>query len=85
MHYYIVNGNYVATHSVLPGAEAITEAQYNAMLAILRARPEIPEGYGARLTEGLTWELYPLPPGRDPADEDISDQEFCDILREVMG
>ncbi len=85
MLYYIQNGNYIATQSVLTDAEPITEAQYNAMLDILRSRPEIPEGYGARLTEDLTWELYPLPPGRDPANEDISDQEFCDILRGALG
>lgn len=85
MHYYIQNGNYIATSRLLPGAEEITEAQYNAMLDILMARPDIPEGYGARLTEALTWELYPLPPSRDPADEDISDQELGSMLMGVMG
>ena len=84
MNYYKLNGNYLKTNDTLPNAEAITEAQYNAILDIIRARPEIPEGYGARLTEEMTWELYPLPPGRDVADEDISDTEFCSMLREVL-
>lgn len=84
MHYYIVNGNYIATRRVLPDAEEITKAQYDDMLAILYARPEIPEGYSARLTEGLTWELYPLPPGRDPADEDISADEFYNMFKGAL-
>lgn len=84
MNYYKVGGNYLKTNDILPDADTITEAQYNAILDIIRARPEIPEGYGARLTEEMTWELYPLPPGRDVADEDISDTEFCNMLKEVQ-
>lgn len=84
MHYYIQHGNYIATRRVMPDAKEITESQYNEMLDILRSRPEIPEGYGARLTEGLTWELYPLPPGRDPADEDISADEFYNKFKGVL-
>lgn len=62
MNYYKYGGNYLKTNETLPGAEVITETQYQAILEIIRCRPEIPEGYGARLTEDLTWELYRLPP-----------------------
>ncbi len=62
MNYYKYGGNYLKTNDTLPDAEVITETQYQAILEIIRSRPEIPEGYSARLTEELTWELYPLPP-----------------------
>ena len=62
MNYYKLGGNYLKTNDTLPNAEVITETQYQAILEIIRSRPEIPEGYSARLTDEMTWELYPLPP-----------------------
>lgn len=76
MNYYKLGGNYLKTNDTLPDAEVITETQYQAILEIIRARPEIPEGYGARLTEALTWELYPLPPEEpeDPGEQNAPPQ-----------
>ena len=76
MNYYKMNGNYLQTNDTLPDAEAVTEAQYQAMLEIIRSRPEIPEGYSARLTENLTWELYPLPPEEpeEPGEQNAAPQ-----------
>ena len=62
------NGNETVTE--------ITEAEYNEIRQILRERPETPDGYCYRLTEGLEWVLVELPPEPD----EITEEEAYRIL-----
>lgn len=56
----------------------ITAEEYAAILAMLKNPPAAPEGWGYRLTEGLQWGLYELPPA-DP-DPELSAEEALSIL-----
>ena len=40
----------------------ISASEYNEVLTALENRPETPDGFGCRLKNDLTWELYELPP-----------------------
>ena len=60
------------------GGEEITEAEYNEILAVIRAKPADTDTTGYRLKTDLTWEEYPIePPDPDP---EIEDAELLDIL-----
>lgn len=62
------------------GGQKITEAEYNAILAIIQNRPSA-DGKGYRLKTDLTWEAYDLPPEPEPSDEDeLSDTQALNIL-----
>lgn len=58
--------------------KAITAEEYVEILAMLRNPPIATEGYGYRLTEGLEWELFELPPA-DP-DPELSAEEALAIM-----
>ena len=60
------------------GGEEITEAEYDDIMAVIRAKPADTETIGYRLKTDLTWEQYSIDPP-DP-DEDIEDAELLDIL-----
>lgn len=53
-------GIYSGNISPIGGTE-ITETEYNDILTTIRNIPTAPDGYGYRLREDLTWELYELP------------------------
>ena len=66
MYYYKRGSTYIASHSEVPGADEITQAEYGRVKAIVDQRPVPPDGYGYRLYADLTWELYELPKEADP-------------------
>ena len=79
-YYKVTNGGYIdgiGTNGN-DGTTPITEAEYNEILAVIRAKPADTETIGYRLKTDLTWEQYSIDPP-DP-DEDIEDAELLDIL-----
>lgn len=82
-YYKVVNNGYV-TGCGTNGSDdttPITEAEYDEVMAVIRAKPADTETIGYRLKTDLTWEEYPIDPP-DP-DEDIEDAELLDILMGV--
>lgn len=83
MNAYIISENgYIqrVEASNYGSGQKITEAEYNAILAVIRNRPAA-EGKGYRLKTDLTWEAYDLPPEPEPSDEDeLSDTQALNIL-----
>ena len=77
MYYYKRGSTYMASHSEVPGADEITQAEYGRVKAIVDQRPVPPDGYGYRLTADLTWELYELP---EEADPELTAEEALDII-----
>lgn len=69
MYYYKRGSTYMASHSEVPGADAITQAEYERVKAIVDQRPVPPDGYGYRMSADLTWELYALPAIADDGEE----------------
>lgn len=61
MFYKTITGGCVNNISKNSGGTEITETEYNAILDAIYNRPTAPDGYGYRLREDLTWELYELP------------------------
>lgn len=58
---------------------AVTEAEYEELLSVIRNAPSAPEGYAYLLrADTLTWELTELPPEPEPEPtaEDILDTLF---------
>lgn len=76
------NGYLVAIGTGAGGIE-ITEEEYNALLTHIRSCPEAPEGYGYRLKENLTWEIYKLPTVPDE-EKEISGDELMTMLEGVL-
>lgn len=76
MYYYKRGSTYMASYSEVPGADAITQAEYERVKAIVDQRPAPPDGYGYRLTTDLTWELYKLPAD----DPELTAEEALDII-----
>ena len=76
MYYYKRGTTYMASHSEVPGADEITQAEYGRVKAIVDQRPVPPDGYGYRLTTDLTWELYELPAD----DPELTAEEALDII-----
>lgn len=58
--------------------EEITQERYDEIRAMIANKPVAPDGYGYRLTDGLEWELYELPP-EDP-DPDLTAEEALDTI-----
>jgi hypothetical protein len=56
----IENGYIVALQTV-EGQTEITEQEYYSLLEIIHNKPNAESGYGYKLKEDLTWELYELP------------------------
>lgn len=67
-HYKQLSDNYITAIGTGYGGEEITEAEYNAIMAIIRNRPQA-EGKGYRLRADLTWEEYDLPPEPEQPEE----------------
>lgn len=79
-HYKQISNNYILAIGTGAGGEGISEAEYNEILSVIRARPQS-EGKGYRLKTDLTWESYDLPPAPEPSDDDeISNEEALTIL-----
>ena len=88
MNAYIISENgYIqrVEASNCGGGQKITEAESNAILAVIRNRPAA-EGKGYRLKTDLTWEAYDLPPEPEPSDADeLSDAEALNVILGVTA
>lgn len=73
MYYYKKGSTYMASPVEIAGAESISRTEYERVKAVVAQKPVPPEGYGYRLTNACTWELYELPPvGELTAEEALS-------------
>ena len=82
MRYYKnIEDGYLTAIGTGNGGTEITEEEYNSLLEHIHNRPEAEEGYGYRLKEDLTWELYELPIVED---ENISSDELMSMIEEVL-
>ena len=61
----------------------ITEAEYQAIMDIIRNKPTAEQGYDYRLREDLTWELYQLPEPEPEADEEATEADYLASLAEL--
>ena len=61
---------------------AISEDEYNSILAAIQSCPSAPNGYGYRLTEDLKWELYELP-AIEQSDEEATTEDYQAALAEL--
>lgn len=82
MLYKTIIGGYVNNISKNSGGTEITETEYNAILDAIHNRPTAPDGYGYRMREDLTWELYELPVVEE-TEEELTDQEAYNIIMGV--
>ena len=79
MRYYkTIDSGYILGIGTGNGGTVITEAEYDEIMAVIRAKPADTETIGYRLKTDLTWEQYSIDPP-DP-DEDIEDAELLDII-----
>ena len=75
----IFNGFIVAVGS-FNGGEEISEAEYNAILEVVRNKPTATKTTDYRLREDLTWEEYEVEPTPAPEPTDADKAEAYDIL-----
>ena len=62
----------------------ITEAEYQAIMDIIRNKPTAEQGFDYRLLEDLTWELYRLPePVSDDEDTEATEADYLASLAEL--
>lgn len=59
---------------------AISEDEYNSILAAIQSCPSAQNGFGYRLKTDLTWELYELPVTAEEADPELTAEEALDII-----
>lgn len=82
MRYYkLIKDGYLTAIGTGNGGVEITEEEYNSLLAHIKGCPEAPEGYGYRLKENLTWELYELPIIEET---EISSDELMSMIEGVL-
>lgn len=62
-------------------ADAITDAEYNHLLSLIRSAPAAPDGYTYRLrADNLEWEMVELPPAPEYEPTEADKAEAYDIL-----
>lgn len=84
-HYKQVSGEDILAVGMGTGYTEITEAEYNAILAVIQNRPAA-EGKGYRLKTDLTWAAYDLPPAPEPSDADeLTDEEALNMILGVTA
>jgi hypothetical protein len=65
--------------------EEITEAEYNAILEIIHAKPARTDTTDYRLREDLTWEAYEVElPEPDP-EEELTAEEIAEAIEEALA
>lgn len=82
-HYKIVENGYILSIGTVDGPtdRAISEAEYNEIMAVIRSKPPATETTDYRLREDLTWEAFEVePPDPDP---ELNDDELLNILMGV--
>lgn len=83
MRYFkIVVDGHVAMCGTGNGGTEITEAEYNGIFNAIQNKPAAPDGYGYRLREDLTWELYELPVAEE-TEEELTSEEAYNIIMGV--
>ena len=81
MYYKNTENAYIVSISKGAGEIEISEAEYKAILSVIRSAPAAPDGYVYLLrTDTLEWELAELPPDPEPVDEELDDSEALSIL-----
>ena len=73
-----IDNDVISSISTGSGMEEITQEEYDAILALIRQRPQAPEGYAYLLRQDLTWELTETPV--IPEDTEISAEEALQII-----
>lgn len=81
MYYKIITDGYIMVVGTGNGGISITKEEYESLISHIHNRPEAEEGYGYRLKEDLTWELYELPIVED---ENISGDELMNMIEGVL-
>lgn len=76
-YYKNIDGDFITGIGTGLGDVAITQEEYETILAIVRNRPTPEAGYDYRLKTDLTWELVEAP---ETMDDEISDAEALDII-----
>ena len=80
MRYFkVLDNGYIAGVQTVSsdGGGNITESEYNEILSIIHNRPTAPDGYGYRLREDLTWELYELPVVDETETEQYTEKQLA--------
>lgn len=77
MRYYkMIEGGYLTAVGTGYGGTEIDKDQYDEIIAIIKSRPEAPDGHEYRLNEDLTWDLVDLP----ESEEELTAEEALDLL-----
>lgn len=62
MRYFkTISDGYIMSVMTGLGGEEITAEEYHTIMEVIKNAPTAPDGYGYRLKEDLTWELWELP------------------------
>lgn len=78
MRYYKqISDGYILTVGTGAGGTEITKAEYDRILAVIRAKPPRTETEDYHLREDLTWEPYAAEPLPEP---ELDDTEALNIL-----
>ena len=78
MHYYKqISDGYILAVGTGAGGEEITKAEYDQILAVIRAKPPRTDTEDYRLREDLTWESFSVEPLPEP---ELDDSEALEIL-----
>lgn len=73
----IIKNEYILAVGVCTTGTAISEDEYNSILAAIQSCPAAPDGYVYRLKTDLTWELYELPAEDE---SELTAEEALDII-----
>ena len=80
MRYYkITESGYVVEVGIGFDGVEISKTEYDKLFSAIIAPPQAKEGYGYRLREDLTWEMYELPI-INPTEAKISESEALAII-----
>lgn len=74
-----IEDGYIAGIATNACGTEITREEYETLMAIIHNVPAAPDGYGYRLREDMTWEMYELPIIEEEHEE-ITDTEALSIL-----
>lgn len=81
MNYYKqVESGYISSVGTGKGFIQIAEKEYKSILDAIRTCPTATDGFGYRLSEDLTWELYELPVVEE---EELTTEEAYNIIMGV--
>lgn len=80
--YKIVKDGYILGVAKSDGEGNVTETEYNTVSEIIRNQPQAPDGYQYRLTTGLEWEMYELPPVEE-SETEATEADYQNELRRL--